>query len=180
MVVSLSTKPAKGMVQPVKGETTFQLAGQLLTYEELQRLPADPAGLKTWIGKAARVSKIADEAVDEYVTGSLVQLLYDSPVPKEVRTAAYEALPTMPGVRPLGKTKDSRGRIGGGLSIIHPQQKDTTVVTTQVIVDTGMMLQLADSQKTTINGKTFPNKTFTETMLQVGWTGDEPSIPSLP
>jgi hypothetical protein len=183
MVVSLSTKPAKGMVSPVKGETTFHLAGQKLSYEELQRMPAEPTGLKAWLGKAARVSKVADDHVDDYVTRSLIQLLHESPVPKEVRIAAYEALPTMPRVHPLGKTKDAQGRIGEGLSFSSKQrensmQKGTIVDTTQVIVDTDAMLLLADSQKTTINGKTALDAT--STMLQVGWTDDEPSVPALP
>jgi hypothetical protein len=182
--VSLSTKPDKGGVSPAKGRpATFFLAGQQLSYEELQRLPADPAGLKTWLEKAARAAKAPDDAVDGYVTQALPSLLHEVPVPKEVRTAAYEALPTMPGVRSLGKVKDARGRTGEGLSIDHGQtrqKKDTVAAKTQVIVDTDAMVLLASSFETTLNGKPFLNKTMTETMLQVGWTNDKPSIPALP
>ncbi|MEV6862773.1 hypothetical protein AB0M44_17460 [Streptosporangium subroseum] len=179
-VVSLSTKPDKGMVGPVKGRpTTFFLAGQQLSYEELQRMPSNPAELKTWLGKAARTAKVPDAGVDGYVTRVLPSLLHEVPVSKEVRTAAYQALRAMPGVRSLGKVKDARGRTGEGLSFILQKQR-SLVATTQVIVDTGTMLLLADSLKTTIDGKPFPNKTWTETMLQVGWTDDEPSVPALP
>ncbi|SNS39275.1 hypothetical protein SAMN05216276_1008209 [Streptosporangium subroseum] len=179
-VVSLSAKPDRGTVAPVKGRpSTFFLAGQQLSYEELQRMPSDPAGLKTWLGEAARAAKAPIGGVDGYVTRALPSLLHEVPVSKEVRTAAYQALRAMPGVRSLGKVKDARGRVGEGLSFVL-QKQDTLVATTQVIVDTGTMLLLAGSLKTTIDGKPFPNKTWTETMLQVGWTDDEPSVPALP
>jgi hypothetical protein len=180
MVVSLSTKPDKGTVGPVPDSpATFHVAGQQLSYEELQRLPADPVGLKAWLEKAGKVGKVPGNVIDRYVTQALVSLLHEVPVPKEVRTAAYEALPTMPGVRSLGKIKDARGRTGEGLSAIS-QKEDTLLVTTQVIVGTDTMSLLADSVKTTIDGKPSPNETSTATLLQVGWSNDKPSIPALP
>ncbi|MGI5490913.1 CU044_5270 family protein [Microtetraspora malaysiensis] len=181
--VSLSTEPDKGEVFPMKGQATFRLAEQRLSYEQLQRLPADAAGLKTWLEKAARAAKASDDIVDSYVTASLTTLLRDLPVPKEVRAAAYKLLPTMPGVRSLGTIKDSQGRTGEGLSIDHGQTRlkvGTIASTTKVIVDTDTMLMLADSLTTTINGKPFMNKNWTETTLQVGWTDDKPSVPALP
>ncbi|MBB4939508.1 hypothetical protein FHR32_003813 [Streptosporangium album] len=187
-VVSLSTEPDKGRVGPVRGAkglpvTTFFLDEQRLTYEELQRLPADPARLKTWLGEAARVAKTPDGAVDGYLTYTLSSLLHKLPVPKEVRTAAYQALSTMPGVRSLGKVKDARGRTGEGLSIDHGQtrqKKDTYTDKTEVIVDTDAMVLLASDLTTTLNGKPFPSRTTTTTVLQVGWTDDKPSVPALP
>jgi hypothetical protein len=62
----------------------------------------------------------------------------EAPVSKEVRTAAYQALSTMPGVRSLGKIRDARGRIGEGLSFILRKQ-DTSASTIQVIVDMGAL-----------------------------------------
>ncbi|GIH93024.1 hypothetical protein ACFFMN_02490 [Planobispora siamensis] len=186
MTVSLAIAPDKGRVTPVKGQVNaFILVDQRLTYEELQRLPADPAALKAWIDKAVRVphadprARVPEESVDGHVTGALFSLLYDLPVPKEVRTAAYRALPTMPGVRPLGKVKDSRGRTGEGFSIVR-RYKGDHVVTRQMIVDTDAMVLLAENVKTTIGGKVFPNKTSTQTMLHVGWTDTPPAVPALP
>ncbi|WP_433348233.1 CU044_5270 family protein [Microtetraspora malaysiensis] len=182
-IVSLSTEPDKGGVFPMKGQATFRLAEQRLSYEQLQRLPADAAGLKTWLEKAARAAKVPGNAVDGYVTASLTALLRDLPAPKEVRAAAYKLLPTMPGVRSLGAVKDSQGRTGEGLSIDHGrsrQQAGTIASTTEVIVDTDTMLLLAESLTSTINGKPFLDKTWTETVLQVGWTEDKPSVPALP
>lgn len=188
--VSLSTKPDKGYVVLMKGPAMlFYVADQQLSYEELQRLPADPTGLKNWIEKAVRApraepdAKIPEDAVDGHVTGTLTKLLYKVPVPKQVRAAAYQALPTMPGVRSLGKVKDALGRTGEGFSIDHRQAPHKTlkvVVKTDVIIDTDAMSLLAENLKSTRNGKPFPNKTWTQTMLQVGWTDDKPSVPALP
>lgn len=180
--VSLTTKPDTGRLLPPKGPAAFSLAGQRLSYQELQLLPADPSGLKNWLRTAARVlagEQAAGDIVDDTVTQELTHLLYESPVPKRVRTAAYQALRSTPGVRSLGKIDDSLGRTGEGLTIGRRQQ-GTTVSTTEVIVDTGTMLLLADGLKTTVNGKPLLEKTWTETVVQVGWTDDEPSIPGLP
>lgn len=177
-IVSLSIKPDKGRVVRMGRPAVLSLADQRLSYEELQRLPADPAGLRTWIEKAAQVWKVSEGAFDSYVAETLVQLLRRVPAPKEVRTAAYEALPTVPGVRVLGKIKDSQGRVGEGFSIDLPG-RGTTLVTSQVIVDTDTML-LAQSVRTTIGGRLFRDETSTETLLQVGWTDNEPAVPALP
>ncbi|MFF3672237.1 hypothetical protein [Microtetraspora malaysiensis] len=180
--VSLSSEPDKGGVFPVKAPATFSLAGQRLSYEQLQKLPADAAGLKTWLEKAARAAKVNADAVDGYVTQALTTLLRDLPAPKEVRASAYKALPTMPGVRSLGASKDSPGRTGEGLSVDHGrtrQKAGTIASTTELIVDTDAMLLLAESLTSTINGKPFLDKTWTETVLQVGWTDDKPSVPAL-
>jgi hypothetical protein len=176
---SLTTEPMKGR------PPTFLLAGQQLSYEELQRLPADPAGLRTWLEKATRIAKVPDDRVDEHVTQALPSLLHEVPVSKEIRTAAYLALSTMPGVRPLGKVKDERGKIGEGLSVVYEQtnrEKVTSVDRIQMIVDTGAMMLLfrAFRLTTKVNGKPLPETDMTETMLQVGWTDDEPSVPALP
>ncbi|MGC5013519.1 hypothetical protein ACLQ2R_22390 [Streptosporangium sp. DT93] len=186
---SLSTLPDKGSVGPTKGVAdVFYLAGQQLSYEELQRLPADPAGLKDWIEKAVRVRKadptadIPEDAVDGHVTGTLISMLHEVPVPKNVRVAAYRALPTRPGVHVRGKAKDALGRTGERLSFDHANGRGNkgTKLETEVIVDTGTMLLLARGAKTTIDGRPFLHKTSTTTVLHVGWTDSPPSAPALP
>ncbi|MEU4229785.1 CU044_5270 family protein [Nonomuraea sp. NPDC026600] len=178
--VSLSAKADKGRVTAVKGTGTFFLDGQQLTFEEVQKLPADPNGLKAWLAKAARVLRIPEDRVDGNVRGALPTLLRDLPAPKEVRAAAYQALLTMPGVRSLGKVKDSLGRTGVRLSIDQEQARKEDMVRTELIVDTDEMVLLAQNQTTKLNGKPFPNKTYTETVFQVGWTDAEPAVPALP
>lgn len=185
--VSLSTKPGKGHVSPMRGENTFFLAGQRLTYDEVQRLPADPNRLKSWLAEAARVSRVQENAVDRYVTWALPALLHRLPAPKEVRTAAYQVLLTMPGVRSQGRTTDSVGRTGAALSIDHPdisQKVNATKVKigakTDLIIDTGAMLLLSETQTSMIDDKPFLNKTSTQTVLQAGWTDAAPAVPALP
>jgi hypothetical protein len=189
MTVALSTRPDKGRAGTAKGRSdVFYVAGQQLSYEELQRLPADPAGLRGWIEKAVRVRKadptanVPEYAVADHVTRTLVELLHQVPVPGSVRVAAYRALPTMPGVHARGKAKDARGRTGERLTLGHepyPGQKGFERET-ELIVDTGTTLLLSESVKTTIDGRPFANKTSTETMLHVGWTDAAPSVPALP
>ncbi|MEQ4715543.1 hypothetical protein [Nonomuraea sp. B19D2] len=181
--VKLSTEPDKGHVSPVRGRNTFFLAGQKLRYDEVQRLPADPNGLKSWLTEAARVSRVKENGVDRYVTGALSGLFHQLPAPKEVRTAAYQALLTMPGVRAQGRTKDNAGRTGAALSVDYPetvQSGDTIKTKTDLIIDTDTMLLLSRTWTTRLNGKLFINKISTETVLQAGWTNAEPAVPALP
>ncbi|QFY12862.1 hypothetical protein GBF35_45480 [Nonomuraea phyllanthi] len=181
--VSLSTEPDKGHVAPVRGDTTFFLAGQRLTYDEVQRLPAKPDALKSWLAEAARVSRADESAVDRFVTSALPDLLHRLPAPREVRAAAYQALLTMPGVRPAGEKKDGVGRTGAAVSIDYPetrQGKNTFTSGAELIIDTGTMLLLSEGHTSTINGKPFLNKTTTQAVLQAGWTDAEPAVPTLP
>lgn len=182
-VVRLSTEPDKGGVFPPREVEQFFLAGQTLTYEEVQRLPADPEGLKSWLAQAARVERAEGDAVSTAVTSALPELLYTLPAPKQVRTAAYQALLTMPGVHAKATAEDSRGRTGTALSIddLYPHRKgDTTRVTVDLIIDTGTMLLLSESQTTTLDGKPSRNKTSTRTVLEAGWTNARPAVPALP
>ncbi|MFF5204581.1 hypothetical protein [Streptosporangium sp. NPDC000396] len=174
-----SIEPGKGSVGPVKYGVGFHLAGRSPSYEQIQALPADPAKLKALMERAAQDAKVPDDVRDGYVAEVMISLLHTVPAPKEVRAAAYRTLPTMSGVRALGKVKDSQGRTGEGFSI-DLQEKGKFAVTKLVIVDTATMQLLAEDMKTTIDGKVFPNKTSTSTLLQVGWTNDEPSVPALP
>ncbi|MET7330656.1 hypothetical protein [Nonomuraea sp. NPDC005650] len=180
--VALSTQPAKGHVSPARGDNTFLLAGQRLTYEEVQRLPADPNALKSWLAQAARVSRAQENAVDRDVTWALPDLLYRLPAPKEVRAAAYQALLTMPGVRARGKTVDGAGRTGMALSIEFQtgDRKEPTKATTDLVIDTGTMLLLSEGQTSVINGKESRGEAGNQTVLQAGWTDAAPAVPALP
>ncbi|MBG0815820.1 hypothetical protein [Planomonospora sp. ID82291] len=177
-VVSLSTRPDKGHVGPVPGDDTFLLSEQRLTYDEIQRLPADPGGLTSWLARVARVEGGEKTDVDDFVTGTLTELLFRFPAPKEVRAAAYRALRTMPGVRVKGTAKDGAGRTGTLLSI--RRGTGGTVVRGDLIVDTATMLLLAEELETTDDGKPLPEQTGTRTVLQAGWTDAGPAVPALP
>ncbi|MFG1616851.1 hypothetical protein ACGFI3_29175 [Nonomuraea wenchangensis] len=180
--VKLSATPAKGSMNPVRGQNQFFLGGQNLTYDEVQRLPADPGTLKDWLRRAGQVGRVPSDALDGWVAGTLPELLHALPVTKEVRAAAYQALLTTPGVRADGVAKDTLGRSGAVVLIERGKgMKDSKdLSTTRLIVDTGRMLLLARSQKALYNGKQVPGKDSTETLVEVGWTNTAPAVPALP
>ncbi|MEV4286524.1 hypothetical protein AB0K40_13565 [Nonomuraea bangladeshensis] len=178
--VKLSATPAKGSMGPARDQNQFFLAGQNLTYDEVQRLPADPAALKDWLRRAGQVSRVPDYALDGWVAGTLPYLLHSLPVTKEVRAAAYQALLTMPGVRADGLAKDTLGRSGAVVLIDRTDKKTKSSARTRLIVDTGTMVLLSREQKALNDGKQVPGKEYTETLVKVGWTNDPPAVPALP
>jgi hypothetical protein len=182
-VVRLSTEPDKGGLFPARENDQFSLAEQRLTYEEVQRLPADRDALKSWLAEAARVARAEENTVSAYVTQALPELLYRLPAPKEVRAAAYQALLTMPGVHAKATAKDGTGRTGTALSIDDQyahRKGDTTRITEELIIDTDTMLLLSESWTTTKDGKLFRDKTSTQTLLEAGWTDAQPAVPAVP
>ncbi|WP_327588314.1 hypothetical protein OHA25_15785 [Nonomuraea sp. NBC_00507] len=180
--VKLSTEPSKGRMVPVRERNQFLLAGQWLTYDEVQRLPADPNRLKDWLTKAGQVSRLQDISIPGWLTSTLPQLLHALPAPKEVRAAAYQALLTMPGVRADGNAKDNLGRSGAAVVIDRSNGtgEKATSVQLRLIVDTGRMVLLSQDQTVTLNGKAFAQKSFNETLVEVGWTNSQPAVPALP
>ncbi|MFI6387021.1 hypothetical protein [Nonomuraea sp. NPDC050540] len=176
--VVLSTRPTRGHVTPVRGQgANFFLAGQILTYEEVQRLPADPAALKAWLTKAAQASEGGQ--IDPFIAGSLPDLLHRLPAPKEVRAAAYQVLLTMPGVRVEGAARDDLGRNGTALSISRPQptgpKTEAGKITRKLIVDTSTMILLSDE-----SAGAHPGGSATDLVLRAGWTDTAPAVPALP
>jgi hypothetical protein len=178
--VKLSTEPAKGRVTPVRGANSFQVAGQWLTYDEVQRLPTDPSRLKAWLTEAGQVGREND--IPGWLRYTLPELLHDVPAPKEVRAAAYQALLTMPGVRADGDAKDALGRSGAAVLIdrTSKEKKSKSSAKIRLIVDTGKMVLLSRDQTVTFDGKTMAGKTYNETLVEVGWTNAQPTVPALP
>lgn len=182
-VVKLSTEPSKGHVNRLYRERNqFQFAGQWLTYDEVQRLPADPNRLKDWLTKAGQVFGITDASMNSWLSSSLPLLLHAIPAPREVRAAAYQALLTLPGVRAGGGTKDTLGRTGAAVVIESSSGtgKKASTAKQTLIVDTGRMVLLSEGRTVTVGGKAFAAKSYTETLVAVGWTDAGPAVPALP
>ncbi|MEV5894224.1 hypothetical protein [Nonomuraea fuscirosea] len=178
--VKLSTKPGRGSVSPaLKGHDQFEFAGQRLTYDEVQRLPADPAQLKAWLMKAGQVGREMDLAA--WVEETLPMLLHDIPAPKQVRAAAYQALLSLPGARVDGEAEDELGRSGAALVIDRPGGKAKRAPSTRVrmIVDTGRMVLLAQDRLGTSGGKASAEWSYRKTLIEVGWTDTPPAAPAL-
>ncbi|WP_043631839.1 hypothetical protein [Nonomuraea candida] len=174
--VALSTRPTKGHVTPVRGQNAqFFLAGQYLTYEEVQRLPADPAALKAWLTKAAQVAEGRD--VERFARDSLPDLFHRLPAPKEVRAAAYQVLLGMPGVHVRGAARDGLGREGTALTIDQPQatgpKAERGTIIKRLIIDTAAMVLLSDEFGPQGAGSV-------DLVMRAGWTNTGPAVPALP
>ncbi|MEU4514090.1 hypothetical protein AB0G05_31715 [Nonomuraea wenchangensis] len=180
--VKLSATPAKGSMNSVRNQDYFFLAGQHLTYDEVQRLPANPATLKDWLRRAGQASRVPSSALDGWVAGSLPELLHALPVTKEVRAAAYQALLTMPDVRADGVAKDAIGRSGAVVLIERKAEgtKSKSTSRTRLIVDTARMVLLSRDQRALDDGRQVPGKDSSETLVEVGWTDTPPAVPALP
>ncbi|SEH00544.1 hypothetical protein SAMN05444920_116280 [Nonomuraea solani] len=178
----LSTQPSKGYVTPMRNENAYQIAGQRLTYDEVQRLPADPNGLKGWLVKTAQVRKLPASNVDGWVSGSLPRILHAMPAPKQVRAAAYQALLTMPGVRSEGNATDPLGRAGVSVVIADTseQKEGTLTAKTKMIIDTGEMVLLSQVETLSVKGEGAEREGAVQTVAETGWTDAPPAVPALP
>ncbi|NJP98517.1 hypothetical protein HCN51_55410 [Nonomuraea sp. FMUSA5-5] len=195
MKISLSTGPGKGWVKKQEDRPIALMLGERpVTFEELQKLPADAAGLKrritaevnAWIDKSAEEAKTTAPGVtkkdwldhlDLFVAESLTQLLYRNPVPQKVRAAAYEALRTTKGVRDLGQAKDPLGRTGHKLAL-PDLATDKQTLKQQIVVNTGTMTLMAQytDDAPAAGGKQVKGQDKVEAFV-AGWTNDEPAVP---
>jgi hypothetical protein len=175
--VRMSTEPANGHVRPNRTTTQFFLAGQRLTYEEVQRLPADAERLKDWLRQAGRVFRVPENGLDSWVMSALPMLLHELPAPKEVRTAAYRLLLTMPDVRADGQATDALGRTGS--AVVHTRSGGKKTTTQRFIVDTERMMLLS-SGSATDGPDAQPASREESTMIEAGWTDTPPAVPALP
>ncbi|WP_406124590.1 CU044_5270 family protein [Streptomyces sp. NBC_00989] len=89
----------------------------------LKQLPTDPAklliALRDGPGKPDynRPMKAADWPMTQFLVSSLLRT---SVLPKGLRSAAYEALATVPGIKVLPHQKDADGRVGIGIQYVGP------------------------------------------------------------
>ncbi|MFF1677957.1 CU044_5270 family protein [Streptomyces sp. NPDC058256] len=95
-----------------------------LTWDELGKLPTDPAALKTRL--------LGDSADNTATTGilynSIVQLLATAPSSPQLRAALFEILAGMDGVRLVGPAKGSAGRQGTAVEWQGPELHHRLIV----------------------------------------------------
>ncbi|MFI6817676.1 CU044_5270 family protein [Nonomuraea sp. NPDC050328] len=115
---------------------TLRLKGAEVSFEELDRLPTDPAALTAWI--VARKGDKADMATSEQQgdpTFPLLTLITELPTPSAVRSAAFEALAATPGV-------ENKGAVDGGQHLTLPDPDGgTTPIELVVDPDTARVVQ---------------------------------------
>lgn len=142
-VLHLSVVPGKGELFPArKDKAHFDVHGEMLSYDQVQNLPTDPAALRAWadgLSKPVELLKRSDGSLtpkgDRHVrageevfvwkpskgerafttAATLAALLHDAPASPELRAAAYRVLADLPNVRNLGPRKDASGRPGVGI-----------------------------------------------------------------
>lgn len=118
------SRSGSGRVTRVHGwPEAFSVAGTVLTFEQIQRLPAEPAALQAKLTHmlAARKlplhGRIAGPGRDPQLIESLTSLLARVPAPPKVRAAAFRAIAALPdvtrvGSAPGGETLLIRGGTG--------------------------------------------------------------------
>jgi len=107
------TIPA-GVVAQGPGYGGFALKdGNLLTYQQTEHLPTNPAALAAWF---ARYTPPAGTTTDSWIAASVIALEWLVPTPPLVRAAAFRVLAALPIVTGLGPVPG-----GQGLLIKQPQ-----------------------------------------------------------
>ncbi|MEU1686433.1 CU044_5270 family protein [Micromonospora sp. NPDC005707] len=105
-----------GKVLELAGPVPFRLGGPQVSFDELQRLPTEPAALKERIGELVRDSDIRTSAGrpdaamrEQMVFDGLLSLIAQLPAPPKVRAAAFQAVGGYPEVTSTGATEGGEG-----------------------------------------------------------------------
>ncbi len=165
-----STSPGEGTLTRLKGERKLYWSALPMTLKEIEALPADPEALKKRAAEAIRSDQDFAGSVADGLPPILASLLYELPASPQVRSAAYQALATLPAVRAEGRTTDPRGR--PGISVTFPIQEGRPT-RGRLIIDpaTSKVLSFA------VTG--MPRKgDRSRLVLESGWTDTRPSPPS--
>ncbi|MBB4920713.1 CU044_5270 family protein [Streptosporangium saharense] len=104
----------------------LMLKGTEVSFEDLAGLPTDPEALKTWIAKRrGNPNDMSRSELRGEPLFPLISLITELPTPPEVRSAAFRALATTPGVR-------NTGTVEGGQELVIP---DPDGWETRLVVD---------------------------------------------
>lgn len=140
--------------------STLPSPGILLSYAELRRLPTDPTRLTAALNRLAARYRInrrfPQRDLNDAIRWSMLRGLAETPTSARLRAALYRVLAVTPGVRLLGRTRDSVGRYGMEVAI------DVEGAQLAMILDphTGELLQtsrtLLHRSQAYLNGKQPP------------------------
>ncbi|MEV4186589.1 CU044_5270 family protein [Streptosporangium canum] len=158
-----STSPGESSFFQNKRKQRLYWSAMPLTLKEIAALPADPEALKKRALEAIRRDNGVGPAEDS-LPRTLASLLYELPASPKVRSAAYQALATMPAVRVEGPTTDPRGRPGVAVTFLLQGGQTPR---TRLIIDPDTSKVLA----TAVND-------VVDVVLESGWTDTKPSPPS--
>ncbi|GAA4944093.1 hypothetical protein HD597_000606 [Nonomuraea thailandensis] len=166
-----STSPGEGTLTRLKGEQRLYWSAMPMTLKEIEALPADPEALKKQAAEAIRSDRDFAGSVEDGLPRTLASLLYELPASPQVRSAAYQALATLPAVRVEGRTTDRQGR--PGVSVTFPIQEGQPTQGRLIIdLDTSKVLTFE------VTGGMPQVKDWVNMVLESGWTDTRPSPPS--
>ncbi len=121
--------------------STLPGPGILLSYADLRRLPTDPGRLEDALDRLAarhHVNQVFPQPTYRAaIRWAILRGLAEAPTSATLRAALYRVLAATPGLRLLGRTRDSVGRYGMDVAI------DVQDVRLEMIIDpsTGELLQ---------------------------------------
>jgi hypothetical protein len=115
------------------GQLSWTIAGKAITWDDLDRLPTDPKTLKSRL-----LGDSTGQGRDGILYPSIVQLLATSPAGPALRSALFDVLAGLDGVRLIGPVKDSTGRHGTAVEWQGPSTHYRLIVDP----DTGEVLEV--------------------------------------
>ncbi|MFD1547806.1 CU044_5270 family protein [Nonomuraea guangzhouensis] len=143
----------------------FSMAGKDLTFEQIQRLPTDPAALKEWV-----VGMLPAGSGDGVLADAVSGLLWSKPSPPGVRAAAYRLLGDLPNVHYLGRSTDQRGRTGDAFAF---ELDGEPAVERTLIIDVASSQVLSCTDDAGAYGG---GRQRSEVVLVAGWTDKGPAV----
>jgi hypothetical protein len=152
--------------------STLPSPGILVSYAQLRRLPTDPARLEAALDRIAERSNVnrlfPQRAYQVAIRFGILRGLAEAPTSAPLRAALYRVLATTPGIRLLGRTRDSIGRYGMAVAV------EVQHVELEMILDpsTGELLQtsrtLLQRSRLFLDGKQPPGLINRATFLASG------------
>ncbi|MFC4120630.1 CU044_5270 family protein [Nonomuraea zeae] len=151
-----------GVVVPDRA--SLVLKGAEVSFEDLERLPAEPEALKAWLtrlkGRDSAMT-VSEQRGDPLF--SLLSLISELPAPPEVRAAAFQALATNPAVK-------SMGAVEGGQELRFPSSDTTWEIKLVVDPETGQVTRT--NYLAGIDGSASLSTRFIK--VTTGWTDQPP------
>ncbi|MET8339714.1 CU044_5270 family protein [Streptosporangium canum] len=163
------------------------LASDLLTWDEIRRIPSGERELRAYLGQLitaqakAGYSPQDPQSLEAVLQEVCMEIVFDLPASPAVRASAYRILATMPWMKSLGKVKDPLGRTGEAFGYqVAPDFGRKNALEVALVIDPATGLLLARTTTTTVElagGRTAKTTSFTA-YQRMGWTDAKPSLPA--
>lgn len=146
----------------------------VLSYPDTAKFPTQPAALERAIEKYFSVTPTRRGATSLFFLVGNVLQVGASPA---LRAALFKLVEQLPGVTPLGRTKDASGRVGTGVALTTPHLRDILVFNPHTSAVLGDLTVTMSSSS--VLGTVVPKGTLVD-FTNFGKTGVSSSITRLP